>query len=93
MSDLLEMIDNMLNKKKETYQEIQLKKNDLQEEIEIPNAKKESKYERNDLILPDSDTLRKFCRDLGFRGKNLRLVNRGHTKLIIEYLMKILLYL
>lgn len=69
------------------------KRFDLQEEIEIQKSKIESKYEKFDLILPDSDTLRKFCRDLGFRGKNLRLGNRGHAKLIIEYLMKILPYL
>ena len=69
------------------------KRFDLQEESEILKTRKESKYEKTDKVLPDSDTLRKFCRDLGFRGKNLRLGNRGHTKLIIKYLTKILQYL
>jgi len=80
--------------KRNKFQTIEISQNiGFQEEIEIPKAKKESKFEKTDEVLPDSDTLRKFCRDLGFRGKNLRLGNRGHTKLIIEYLMKILPYL
>jgi len=48
---------------------------------------------KNDLIFPDSDTLRKFNRDLGFIGKNLRLGTIGYAKLIIEDLTKMLLYL
>jgi len=48
---------------------------------------------KNDLIFPDSETLRKFYRDLGFIGKNLRLGTIGYAKLIIEDLMDILLYL
>ena len=48
---------------------------------------------KNNLIFPNSDIQRKFYRDLGFIYKNLRLGNRGYAKLIIEDLMKMLLYL